>query len=210
MTQVQLQAYYPLTPPADAGPPPEGGGTYLVVRAMGWWPLVLGAVVNLAERFWAKVDASAGPDGRRPWLGTLDPAGYGGFWDGGGMRVRDRVAYELASVSRPATGRWGIAATRRAARTRGICSAAATARFSRTGGARRPTVVLGCVACIGGRRGGVGWPTVQHRGKMHYAGVYRTLAEADAAAQAKSAEPFTERRVGEFSDHGREIILGWA
>jgi hypothetical protein len=39
MHSVQLQAYYPLVPPEDAGPPPEGGGTYMIVRVMrpgGW------------------------------------------------------------------------------------------------------------------------------------------------------------------------------
>ncbi len=35
MSGVQLQAYYPPSPPAGAGPPPVGGGTYLVVRVLG-------------------------------------------------------------------------------------------------------------------------------------------------------------------------------
>jgi hypothetical protein len=36
---VQLQAYYPPEPPADAPAPPEGGGTWTVIRVVppgGW------------------------------------------------------------------------------------------------------------------------------------------------------------------------------
>jgi hypothetical protein len=39
MAGVQLQVFYPTSPPPDAGPPPEGGGRYTVVRVMapgGW------------------------------------------------------------------------------------------------------------------------------------------------------------------------------
>lgn len=37
-----------------------------------------------AERFWSKVDRSAGPDACWPWLGFVAPNGYGRFW------IRDR------------------------------------------------------------------------------------------------------------------------
>jgi hypothetical protein len=36
---LQLQAFYPTVLPDDAGPPPEGGGTYTVIRVVppgGW------------------------------------------------------------------------------------------------------------------------------------------------------------------------------
>lgn len=39
MTGVQLQAYYPLSPPAGTPSPPEGGGTWTVIRVVcpgGW------------------------------------------------------------------------------------------------------------------------------------------------------------------------------
>ena len=39
MSSVQLSAYYPVVPPAGAGPPPAGGGVYTVIRVVspgGW------------------------------------------------------------------------------------------------------------------------------------------------------------------------------
>jgi hypothetical protein len=40
--------------------------------------------VSLAilERFWSKVDQTAGPDGCWPWLGPINDYGYGEFWLG--------------------------------------------------------------------------------------------------------------------------------
>lgn len=49
-----------------------------------------------ADRFWSKVDRSAGPDACWPWLGSVDPNGYGWFSIGGRMRQSHRVALELA------------------------------------------------------------------------------------------------------------------
>src|ERR1035437_1194535 len=50
----------------------------------------------LAERFWEKVDRSAGPDGCWLWLGC-QKRGYGVVWVDGGRRagIAHRVAYEL-------------------------------------------------------------------------------------------------------------------
>ena len=50
----------------------------------------------LAERFWEKVDRSAGPDGCWLWLGCKK-RGYGVVWVDGGRRagIAHRVAYEL-------------------------------------------------------------------------------------------------------------------
>jgi len=51
----------------------------------------------LEQRFWSKVDQSAGPDGCWPWSAARNPSGYGMF----GMRSEGRVlgahrvAYEL-------------------------------------------------------------------------------------------------------------------
>lgn len=50
----------------------------------------------LTERFWSKVDRSAGPDACWLWLGAKHPAGYGQAWDPSSHRRRGahRMAYE--------------------------------------------------------------------------------------------------------------------
>lgn len=52
----------------------------------------------LAERFWGRVDQSAGPDGCWPWLGARDHLGYGRVGvgpRGTGIALTHRVAYAL-------------------------------------------------------------------------------------------------------------------
>lgn len=52
----------------------------------------------LADRFWEKVDRSAGPRDCWPWMGTIDRNGYGRFFvsrQRPGQKAH-RVAYELA------------------------------------------------------------------------------------------------------------------
>lgn len=56
-----------------------------------------------ADRFWRRVDKSAGPGACWPWVGTRFPNGYGQFWLPGGIRVMaHRFAYSLerGSVAR--------------------------------------------------------------------------------------------------------------
>lgn len=48
-----------------------------------------------AERFWARVDKSAGADGCWPWTGRLDN-GYGWFWMDGRDHRTHRVSYALS------------------------------------------------------------------------------------------------------------------
>lgn len=49
-----------------------------------------------AERFWAKVDTSAGPDGCWPWQGTKVGGGYGRFRRRSGVRIiASRMAHLL-------------------------------------------------------------------------------------------------------------------
>lgn len=56
----------------------------------------------LAERFWAKVDQSAGPDACWPWTGAGFKAGkHGGVKAFGGFKVASRVAYQLATGDDP-------------------------------------------------------------------------------------------------------------
>jgi hypothetical protein len=58
--------------------------------------------LSVADRFWSKVDKSAGPDGCWLWIGGVTPEGYGSF------RLPDRhvpahkYAYELSAGPLPA------------------------------------------------------------------------------------------------------------
>ena len=52
---------------------------------------------SCAERFWARVDRSGGPDACWPWLGSRHEFGYGWFWCDGKNRGAHRVALELSS-----------------------------------------------------------------------------------------------------------------
>lgn len=56
------------------------------------------------ERFWAKVDKSAGPEGCWPWTGRRYPKGYGSVWFAGGERGTHVVACELAHGPPPFEG----------------------------------------------------------------------------------------------------------
>jgi hypothetical protein len=55
--------------------------------------------LSIAERFWAKVDRSGGPDACWPWLASIGTSGYGQFAigrrDAHTMRGAHTVAYEL-------------------------------------------------------------------------------------------------------------------
>jgi hypothetical protein len=52
---------------------------------------------TMADRFWAKVDRSGGPDACWPWRGYIPKGwgGYGRFWTSSGNKPAHRVAYEL-------------------------------------------------------------------------------------------------------------------
>jgi hypothetical protein len=51
---------------------------------------------SVAERFWGKVDRSAGPDSCWPWLGARNAQGYGRVSVNRRNRQAHRVAFELA------------------------------------------------------------------------------------------------------------------
>jgi hypothetical protein len=53
------------------------------------------------ERFWSKVNRSAGPDACWPWRGSLDAYGYGQFSLGRSRVKAHRVAYQLQRGSIP-------------------------------------------------------------------------------------------------------------
>lgn len=51
--------------------------------------------LSLADKFWPKVDKSAGPDGCWLWTSCITPAGYGQLTEGNVVYAH-RVSYELA------------------------------------------------------------------------------------------------------------------
>lgn len=53
--------------------------------------------VTAEQRFWNKVDQSAGPANCWPWLGFRNPHQYGRLKFGGHIRQSHRVAWELAN-----------------------------------------------------------------------------------------------------------------
>lgn len=55
---------------------------------------------NTAERFWLKVDKTAGPDGCWPWLGSVRK-GYGAFSVRGRCLTASRVAWALEAGTDP-------------------------------------------------------------------------------------------------------------
>ena len=51
---------------------------------------------HISERFWSKVDSSAGPDACHPFIGCRNQEGYGGVLVDGISRKAHRIAWELA------------------------------------------------------------------------------------------------------------------
>jgi hypothetical protein len=58
--------------------------------------------LNLARRFWSKVDMSGGLDACWPWQGELSKVGYGRFWVGKGNVLAHRAAKEITAGPIPA------------------------------------------------------------------------------------------------------------
>ncbi len=60
-----------------------------------------GSLKATVERFWSKVDKSAGPNGCWLWIASCDPDGYGRFYHLGGLRRAPRVSWALTNGSIP-------------------------------------------------------------------------------------------------------------
>lgn len=146
---------------------------------------------SLEERFWSKVDKSAG-DGCWPWTASRDRNGYGQFGLGGKMRRAHRVAYELAT-GRPIPAGMQVdhrCRNRPCVRPDHLRLATNKQNQENHRGAQRNS--------SSGVRG-VHWAKrdqrwqgqVKHHGKRIHVGLFDSLAEAEAAAIAKRKELFT-------------------
>lgn len=60
--------------------------------------------VSDQDRFWSKVDRSAGPDGCWPWTAGINTYGYGKFWLDGHDVGAHRIAWELEHGDPPPPG----------------------------------------------------------------------------------------------------------
>ncbi|HEV2928117.1 MAG TPA: HNH endonuclease signature motif containing protein, partial [Propionibacteriaceae bacterium] len=58
-------------------------------------------VVEVAARFWAKVDRSGGPDACWPWTANRMDSGYGRYSIDGRSKLAHRISYELSVGSIP-------------------------------------------------------------------------------------------------------------
>lgn len=147
----------------------------------------------IEQRFWAKVDKSAGADGCWPWTAALNGAGYGSFCWRGRTRDAHRIAYELASGE--SLGEFQVdhkcwnhaccnpAHLRPVAKFENMQNRKGAARHSRTG-------IRGVTEAHRGDK--VYWSArVHHRGKTHYLGRFKTPEAAGEAARLKRLELFT-------------------
>ncbi len=64
--------------------------------------IACGRIGNPAERFWAKVDRSGGPEACWPWTGALNPDGYGNVGSVSRYWKAHRRAWTLANGPIPA------------------------------------------------------------------------------------------------------------
>jgi hypothetical protein len=96
--------------------------------------------VNLAagQRFWSKVDTSAGRDGCWPWLAAR-ARGYGRFLWNGKVRQAHQVAYELATGEPHGALNVGQLATTMHVVTRRTCAPRQRNNRTRTAQARNGT-----------------------------------------------------------------------
>ncbi len=142
-------------------------------------------MVSLEERFWAKV-RKGGPDECWPWTGTRNPAGYGSF----GSRSAHRFAYELSTGVAPGELQVGHRCHQKGCQNPRhlFVGTRSQIQANRAGAQANSTSGVRGVYWWAARRRWLA--AVKLHGRMHSAGVYRTLEEADVAARAKRAEQF--------------------
>jgi hypothetical protein len=63
-------------------------------------------MTTFAERFWAKVDRSGGPEACWPWTACIAGGGYGRFMLDGLSQKAHRVSYEMAHGAIPDGEGW--------------------------------------------------------------------------------------------------------
>lgn len=147
------------------------------------------------DRFWSKVDKSAGVDGCWIWTAYKDSNGYGWVTINSEKRPAHRVAYESMTGERlgeleldhachnPSCVNPHVRHARPATHKQNMENRAGAQRNSTTG-------VRG-VYPVGSRF----MARVQHNGEVFHLGVYATIAEAEAVACSKRLELFSHNEI---------------
>jgi hypothetical protein len=173
-------------------------GTTALYRRFGPQPL------PLAERFWEKVDTSAGGvDGCWPWIAKRRRDGYGCFFINGGKATRaaHRVAYELATGEQ-----LGDLQIDHRCHNKACCNPLHLRPVTNKQNSEHLQGAH-CDSKTGIRgvtKAGQRWGAqVKHNWKQYWIGTFDTIEEAAEAARAKRLELFTHNdldRIGGDSD----------
>jgi hypothetical protein len=150
----------------------------------------------LEERFWAKVDMSAGADACWPWMAAIQTnTGYGVFGITSRQNVRaHRMAYELTTGEVLGDKQIDhICLNRGCVNPKHLRPVTKKQNMEHRAGAQRnsTTGARGVTRAPNGR-----WlAQVQHNRKNHHVGIFATIEEAAEAARLKRCELFTHNDV---------------
>jgi len=150
---------------------------------------------NGPPQFWAKVDKSAGPDGCWPWTGYVNEKGYGQCRFDGKKAGSHRIAWELTHHeslgSREIDHRCH---TRACVNPSHLRIATRKQQMENLRGPHRTNRSSGFRGVYPNR--GYGWiARLRHNGEVVHVGMFKTIAEANAAVVAKRLELFTHNDI---------------
>jgi HNH endonuclease/AP2 domain len=142
------------------------------------------------QRFWEKVDTSAGPDGCWEWLASRARGGYGQFRLGRRMPRAHRLAYELATGER-----LGDRQAQQICRNRACVNPAHIRPATQKQNSEHrlaPRSDTSGVRGVSWHKQRRAWRAkVGHHGVAIHVGYFDTVAEAERAVRAKRLELFT-------------------
>jgi hypothetical protein len=173
------------------------------VHARGWcgahytrWrkfgdPLGVAPSVSVVDRFWAKVQKSAEPDGCWIWTASRTSHGYGKIGVNGRLAAAHRLSFELSKGPIPAGMQVDhVCFNRGCVNPAHLRLATNKQNNEHRSGARRDSSsgVRGVYWHSRAKR----WQaSTRHNGRTIHLGLFDTLAEADVAVRAKRRELFT-------------------
>ena len=143
------------------------------------------------QRFIAKVDFSADVRECWNWTARRDRGGYGQFWFDGRRQKAHRLAYELATGEQLGELQVDhICLNRACVRPDHLRAVTNKENLENRTGAQRNS--LSGVRGVSWHKKGRRWHArVKHHGKQIHVGLFKTLAEAEAAVIAKRLELFS-------------------
>jgi len=144
-------------------------------------------LTDLQERFWKKVDKT---DTCWLWTKGKNPKGYGSFWYVDRDRGAHRVAYEWAHGPIPE----GMLLDHKCHVRHCVRPSHMRLATNKQNAENRKGAKAGTKSGVRGVswHGGGKWQAnVGHHGKLHYLGLFETIAEAEEVVIAKRLELFT-------------------